>query len=171
MNASGFAVLCSAGGIVTMAYGASNVRVGAPLVLAAAKDSRERLLQMLTDAQQSEQHSILHVAEGVTLEIHCASQDGQTLVVAGNDPADVRRRCEEILDEPVAGPLARRISETAAPDELTLDLWSEVARVNNELATTQRQLAKRNAELRWLNEQKNVLLGMAAHDLRNPLAA
>ncbi|HEX7708197.1 MAG TPA: HAMP domain-containing sensor histidine kinase, partial [Thermoanaerobaculia bacterium] len=43
--------------------------------------------------------------------------------------------------------------------------------VNNDLATAQRQLAKRNAELRWLNEQKNELLGMAAHDLRNPLAA
>jgi signal transduction histidine kinase len=37
------------------------------------------------------------------------------------------------------------------------------------LATAQRELAKKNAELARLNEQKNQFLGIAAHDLRNPL--
>jgi signal transduction histidine kinase len=37
--------------------------------------------------------------------------------------------------------------------------------------TAQRELARRNAELVRLNEQKNMLLGIAAHDLRNPIAA
>lgn len=48
-------------------------------------------------------------------------------------------------------------------------LFEEFTRVNNELADAQRELAKKNAALAALNEQKNRLLGMAAHDLRNPL--
>ena len=48
-------------------------------------------------------------------------------------------------------------------------LFEEFTRLNNELADAQRELAKKNAALAELNEQKNRLLGMAAHDLRNPL--
>lgn len=171
MSGGGFSVLCSPAGIVTATFGTTMLETGSALVLAAAKDSRERLLQILADARQAEQHSILSTAGGATVEIHCASDGIRTLVIAAHDPAEVRSRCGELFDDPVAGPLARRIVSTAAPDELTLDLWSELAHVNNELATAQRSLAKSNAELRWLNEQKNQLLGMAAHDLRNPLAA
>jgi signal transduction histidine kinase len=47
--------------------------------------------------------------------------------------------------------------------------YDELSRLNNELATVQRELAKKNAELARLNEQKNQFLGIAAHDLRNPL--
>ncbi len=48
-------------------------------------------------------------------------------------------------------------------------LYNELSRLNNELANLQRQLAKKNVALEQLNEQKNQFLGMAAHDLRNPL--
>ncbi|MBN9689277.1 MAG: hypothetical protein J0M24_03480 [Verrucomicrobia bacterium] len=48
-------------------------------------------------------------------------------------------------------------------------VYEELTRVNNEMANLQRELAKKNAELEQLNEQKNRLLGMAAHDLRTPL--
>jgi signal transduction histidine kinase len=47
--------------------------------------------------------------------------------------------------------------------------YDELSRLNNELATAQRELAKKNAELARLNDQKNQFLGIAAHDLRNPL--
>jgi signal transduction histidine kinase len=40
---------------------------------------------------------------------------------------------------------------------------------NNELSNLGRELQKRNAELVKLNELKNQFLGMAAHDLRNPI--
>lgn len=53
-------------------------------------------------------------------------------------------------------------SDTAAFDQLTA--------LNNELISTKRQLAIQNAELTRLTEQKNQFLGMAAHDLRNPLS-
>jgi len=48
-------------------------------------------------------------------------------------------------------------------------LYEELSQLNNELVTAQRELARKNAELARLNEQKNRFLGIAAHDLRNPL--
>ncbi|MCX7787439.1 MAG: HAMP domain-containing histidine kinase [Spirochaetes bacterium] len=50
-------------------------------------------------------------------------------------------------------------------------LLEEVSRLNNELVTAQRDLAKKVAELEALNKEKNQLLGIVAHDLRNPLYA
>jgi signal transduction histidine kinase len=50
-------------------------------------------------------------------------------------------------------------------------IFEDITALNNELVTAQRELARRNAELGRLNEQKNLLLGVAAHDLRNPLGA
>jgi signal transduction histidine kinase len=47
--------------------------------------------------------------------------------------------------------------------------YDEISRLNNELVAMQRELAKKNAELARLNDLKNQFLGMAAHDLRNPL--
>lgn len=48
-------------------------------------------------------------------------------------------------------------------------LYDELMRVNNDLATLQREVVQKKVELERLNEEKNRLLGMAAHDLRNPL--
>lgn len=163
-------MLCGADGVIVSAYRSDDMTPGTSLAMAVARDSRERLLQILADGKLSEQHSILQMAGGETLEVHCAGEDEKILVVAAPTAADVRQRCEELFDQPDCGSLARRIATTSVPDELTIDLWQEVARVNNDLATAQRQLARTNGQLRWLNEQKNQLLGMAAHDLRNPLA-
>jgi signal transduction histidine kinase len=47
--------------------------------------------------------------------------------------------------------------------------YDQLSRLNNELSTLHRELAKKNAILEQLNTQKNQFLGMAAHDLRTPL--
>ncbi len=56
-------------------------------------------------------------------------------------------------------------------------IYDEISRLNNELVTLQRELAKKNAEQRVLNKElkrldnlKNTFLGVAAHDLRSPMA-
>jgi len=49
-------------------------------------------------------------------------------------------------------------------------LYDDMSQLNNELANTQRELAKKTAELERTNELKNQMMGMAAHDLRNPLS-
>jgi signal transduction histidine kinase len=48
-------------------------------------------------------------------------------------------------------------------------LFDEISNLNNELVNMQRELTKKNIELDRLNSLKNKFLGMAAHDLRNPL--
>lgn len=47
--------------------------------------------------------------------------------------------------------------------------FDDLSRLNNELATLQREMARKNIELEKLNALKNRILGVAAHDLRNPL--
>lgn len=49
------------------------------------------------------------------------------------------------------------------------ELYNELARLNNELVTAQRELIKRNLDLERLHDTKNEFIGVAAHDLRNPL--
>jgi signal transduction histidine kinase len=48
-------------------------------------------------------------------------------------------------------------------------MYDEISRLNNELVAMQRELTGKNVELAKLNALKNQFLGMAAHDLRNPL--
>lgn len=48
-------------------------------------------------------------------------------------------------------------------------MLDDITMLNNELINLQRELAKKNTELQRLNELKNRFLGMAVHDLRNPL--
>lgn len=72
-----------------------------------------------------------------------------------------------------ANALRAALKETALQRSSRIErdahLYDELSRLNNELATAQRELAKKNAELTRLNEQKNQFLGIASHDLRNPL--
>ncbi len=47
---------------------------------------------------------------------------------------------------------------------------NNILELNNELNNLTRDLHKKNAELKKINEQKNRVLGIAAHDLRSPVA-
>jgi signal transduction histidine kinase len=55
------------------------------------------------------------------------------------------------------------------PDEPAVSYYEELSRLNNELVNMQRELAKKNHKLDELNKLKNQFLGIAAHDLRNPI--
>lgn len=59
--------------------------------------------------------------------------------------------------------LGRPDAETAQALEQALQ------EISAELSNVNRELNKKNAELAWLNQQKNRFLGIAAHDLRSPL--
>ncbi len=56
------------------------------------------------------------------------------------------------------------------PTEVEL-MRKQLLSINQELHNRTRELAKANAELRTLGERKNQFLGMAAHDLRQPITA
>lgn len=65
--------------------------------------------------------------------------------------------------------LKEKSTENRQADKETKLLFDELSRLNNELVNLQRELSKKNVELSRLNDLKNQFLGMAAHDLRNPL--
>lgn len=49
-------------------------------------------------------------------------------------------------------------------------VYNDMSSLNNELANTKRKLIKKTTELERINKLKDQMLGMAAHDLRNPLS-
>ena len=55
------------------------------------------------------------------------------------------------------------------PDAAT-PLVDQLTRLNSELVNGQRQLVKKHAELQKVSAEKSQILGMVAHDLRNPLS-
>jgi signal transduction histidine kinase len=107
-----------------------------------------------------------------TRDVQCFGwADGEELLIAG------------VIDPATAAPFAELVAETAGEERFqklaeeirrthsTYELYEELAHVNNELVTAQRELARTVAELQRLNAYKDELLGIAAHDLRNPLSA
>jgi signal transduction histidine kinase/methanogenic corrinoid protein MtbC1/CheY-like chemotaxis protein len=77
-----------------------------------------------------------------------------------------------------AGMLAGVVRQQEAGQPLAeVATYDELSRLNNDLLTAQRELARKNAQLERLNERlveadqrKNEFLAMLAHELRNPLA-
>ena len=101
-----------------------------------------------------------------TRDVHCfafCANDDDLRIVAVVDIA----LAAEVAERAGFDDLAREIRRTHS----TYALYEELARVNNELVTAQRELARTIAELKRLNAFKDEILGMAAHDLRNPLTA
>jgi signal transduction histidine kinase len=59
--------------------------------------------------------------------------------------------------------------QSELPQDINNYYFDEMSQLNNELTNMQRELAKANAELNKLVEIRNRFVGMAAHDLRNPI--
>ena len=103
-------------------------------------------------------------------------EDGDTfLIVAARSRTAVSRFYNDLtrLNNEQANSLRSALKDlsmqTREQNERDSLFYDELSRLNNELTTTQRELAKKNFELARLNEQKNQFLGIASHDLRNPL--
>lgn len=106
-----------------------------------------------------------------TRDVHCFGfcDNDQLRIVGVVDPIAAAPFAEVVGTEDDPGFL--RVAEEIRRTHSTYELYEELARVNNELVTAQRELARTVAELQRLNAYKDELLGMAAHDLRNPLNA
>jgi len=100
---------------------------------------------------------------------------GLTLVlqVLVTQPLDRLRRSLESGSTAALEPLARSRSEFGQLARLVRQFFNEHAALGREVAEraqAEAEIARKNAELTELNDVKNQLLGMAAHDLRNPLS-
>ncbi|MEO0236861.1 MAG: hybrid sensor histidine kinase/response regulator [candidate division WOR-3 bacterium] len=54
-------------------------------------------------------------------------------------------------------------------NQVSKNLLDEIKDLNNQLLDSKRDLIKTKIKLETINEQKNIILGTVAHDLRNPL--
>jgi len=98
------------------------------------------------------------------------------LIVGSNSRAAADTLYDELIkmNNEHINVLRSSMSEIEVPEDVTIgerDIYSDLTRLNNELVTLQRDLFKKNKELERLNETKNQFIGMAAHDLRNPLSS
>jgi signal transduction histidine kinase len=97
------------------------------------------------------------------------------VVIGADSPAALGALLTEVLyadDKPVdldalCGDEGSRIG-THSEDYLILE---DFTRLNNELVNMSRELNQKNVELAQLSELKNQFLGMATHDLRNPVGS
>ncbi len=128
-------------------------------------------------------HEFTIVPAGSRIVVHCiGARLGDAMLIAGSSR---REGILELYDDLISmsneqgsriRQLEKQLVERGVPtrnvkaeqdDEL---LFSDVTRLNNELVSAQRELARKNAELLRTDEIKNRFLGMATHDLRSPLA-
>lgn len=181
----GVALLCDAGGVVLrqlrdeLGFG-SRLQPGSRLqdiADSAVVEKVERFLAATRDQRATFDWEITVPMDGQLVPLHFAgaATDEGTMVVAARSRNGLGRINEELMRinneqmnslRNIAKELALTVRSNTERDD---SLYDELSRVNNELATLQREMAQKNAQLGRLNEQKNRLLGMAAHDLRSPL--
>jgi signal transduction histidine kinase len=163
----GLALVCAIDGAVQRVARSTleGASVAESLPAAVAAESAEACMTFL--------HAATRAGFARSMPLRIGSRDVHCFGLCENDVLQV----VGVIDPLTAGPfaesvegfdhLAREIRRTHS----TYELYEELARVNNELVTAQRELARTVAELQRLNAYKDELLGMAAHDLRNPLNA
>lgn len=179
----GFALLCDRQGrITTVLEGSEGTRAlqaGSLFTTALDPASLPKAGEFLAEISRtgSAHDWELNVRSGEAITtMHFAGQDSPDglLVVAARRVAEL----PEMLDRVAAGaagamsPSTPRAASSEPPMRLPreLDLYDELSRLNNELVTMQRELARKNAELQRFDKLKNQFLGIVAHDLRSPLS-
>ena len=185
-----FAVRCSADAVVleVVSEATADIPVGAPFVnlLDHASHGKARAFFSVLKQQKSAFGWELNVArrDGAVESMHfagavsenCDDEGGETfLIVAAQSRGAVSRVYQDFAHLNNRQTNNLRAAQTdlsirmREQEERDSRFYDELSRLNNELTTAQRELAKKNVELARLNEQKNQFLGIAAHDLRNPL--
>lgn len=150
------------------------VSVGMPFARLAAPGSLAKALSFVVEIQKQGavfdwEFAVVTGSHPRTFHFTGGKLGDEMLVVGALDGAVGMRYYEEMMrinnDQTNALRLAYRGMQRDS------ELYDEITRLNNELVGIQRELAKKNAELMQLNQEKNRFLGIAAHDLRNPLHA
>jgi signal transduction histidine kinase len=179
-DVAGLAVLCDTGGVVRQVLynglGAVPLAPGQSFesVLDCGSGEKCRAFLDTVRAKGAAYDWEMNVPAGGRLRLlrFSASTTADGIFVAG---AATRSGIASIYERyvhvgAVPAPEGSPASPQGAPRaDLEGELYDELSRLNNELVTAQRELTKRNVELERLNEIKNRFIGIAAHDLRNPL--
>jgi len=146
------------------------------------QDSSQKLIGFLIEVNR--------LGSALNWEINCSYQEmvqtfifsglvleDQMLIVLTERKSQTDQLLEEILriNNQQTNLLRETIQEKqkilASQQNDEQQVFDQISELNNELVSLQRTVEKQRAELERLNAQKDHFLGMAAHDLRNPLGA
>ncbi len=168
----GFAVLCDAAGTVLELLGSAAARYGIAVgagfpqgMEAASRDKAALLFASLQLKPAIQGWEINGVLDGYwVVPVRCSALVVEAGVLILAVPAE-------------SGPGGGRHQEASAagqplhPPFGWESLCNELSRLNNDLATAQRELMQQKLEMDHLNTLKNHFIGFAAHDLRSPIQA
>ena len=176
----GLALLCDSHGNVanvlsdSLGLGAA-IQPGMPFARLAAHGGLAKALSFLTEinaqgAAFDWEINILVGEQLKTLHFTGSKVDEALLIVGAENGKFAQKLYEEMMQmsNEQTNTLRAALKEHNR-SERDDSQYNEISRLNIELVSMQRELAKKNAELERLNQEKNHFLGMAAHDLRNPL--
>lgn len=116
----------------------------------------------------------LNVIDGDSVRQLQFAGDGP-LILAAPSAGGLSQLADDLTagDVPVSDALRSALTEQQAGMTAALrrdnQLYEELSRLNNELINRERELARKSAALERMAAQKNRVLAIAAHDLRNPL--
>jgi signal transduction histidine kinase len=104
----------------------------------------------------------------------CCGSTGRSIVVGGaarlQSTSAMRGDTTNPEKNPHASQPPREQPAGSAQPDIETPLVNQLTRINSELVNGQRQLAKKHAALQKVSAEKSQILGMVAHDLRNPLS-
>lgn len=155
---------------------AHHVPVGSHISNLADPACAEKMRHFLEEARTTKSAfnwEITVLLDGRLRPLHFSAwltKPGLVIVAADsrNGLADLTQELVRINNEQTNA-LRATAKDLAAQTSRDDTVYEDFMRVNNDLANLQREMVRKNAALTKLNEEKNRLLGMAAHDLRNPL--
>jgi two-component system, OmpR family, sensor kinase len=149
-----------------------SIKVGMPFIRLAVHGTMERILSLL--AELSAHDWVFNwPVDLMTGEVpvpfyFTGSRSGENYLLAG---AESGKASLQIYERALgsANSSDNPIVASMREESHVSFLLNETTRLNNEMLFIQRELAKKNAQLEYLIQEKNRFLGIAAHDLRNPL--
>ena len=184
------AVVCDARGVVrkvllSRGRDLQEPQPGSPLSRVADADSEEKLGNMISTAM-SDDLSVnwqldLRLPDRLETLNFAAVRAGDSVIVVGarllddlllllGDLGDQRSSFD--TGEAPDALLARFADAVTRYDGIAQsesEIYDELTGLYNDMSSLQRELAKKTVQLREMNRLKNQFVGMAAHDLRNPL--
>ena len=152
----------------------ADVEIGAPFARLAVAGSLAKALSFLAEIRTNGvafdwEFNVLLGGLLQTFHFTGGNVDGQVLVIGASNAATSIQFYEEMMR--INNDQVNALRQAYGGMQRDRTVYDEISRLNNELVDTQRELAKKNAELVQLNREKNHIIGIAAHDLRNPIHA
>ncbi len=176
-QAQGFAILCDAHGnlleVLSDAFGlGAALQPGMPFTRLAGRGALAKALSFLNEINSQGaafdwEINLTLAGQVKTLHLTGSLVKDTKLIVGAENGKIGLKLFEEMMQINNEQTNALRVAYKEQARDY--NQYDEISRLNNELVSMQRELAKKNAELERLNQEKNRFLGMAAHDLRNPL--